>query len=166
MWGEFVFEIAGNAVFRDRKFNQQEAYAKIQVLPAVGEFSKTTLTIGISQAIGSIADSGYQFKRSKYSFFVAGNYTDPEWEYSTLSFFGDKRKIALGMTSFPFYSQFKTHFGFVLEANVIFDKEFRNNYGDPFVVNGGIRLQGNGEFSTQFAYENNEQFVLTFEFQF
>lgn len=161
-----VVELSAKAVFRDGKFNQQEAFAKIQILPGVGEFSKTSLAIGASQAIGIIADSGYQFKRSKYSFFAAFNYTDPEWEYSTISFFGDKRKAAVGVTTFPFYSNFKTHFGFVIEALAVFDKDFRNKYGDSFVVNGGVRLQANEDFSTQFAYENNEQFVLTFEFQF
>jgi len=161
-----MFEISGNAIFRDGKFNQQEAFAKIQILPGVGEFSKTSLAIGASQAVGMIIDSSYKFKRSKYSFFAAFNYTDPQWEYSTISVFADKRKAAIGLTTFPFYSQFKTHLGFVIEANAVFDKDFRNRYGDPIVVNGGVRLQANEDFSTQFAYENNEQFVLTFEFQF
>ena len=161
-----VLEISGNAIFKDKKLNQQEGFVKIQVLPAIGEFSKTSLSIGASQALGNIKDSGYVFKRSKYSFFAAANYTDPEWSYSTISAFGDKRKAAIGLTTFPFYAQFKTHLGFVIEANLIFDEEFRNRFNDSFVVNGGIRLQANEDFSTQFTYEDNEQFVLTFELQF
>ncbi|MBI2429739.1 MAG: hypothetical protein HYV29_13275 [Ignavibacteriales bacterium] len=161
-----VFEVSGNAIFRDKKFNQQEGFVKVQLLPGVGEFTKTSLAIGVSQAVGLIADSGYSFKRSKYSFFVAANYTDPEWEYTTISAFGDKRRISIGATSFPFFEQFKNHLGFMLEANVYLDKDFRNKYGDSFVINGGIRLQANDSFVTQFAYENNEQFTLSLEFQF
>lgn len=161
-----MFEVSANAVFHDKKLDQQEGFIKVQLLPGVGEFTKTSLAVGVSQAVGRIADSAYNFKRSKYSFFASANYTDPEWEYTTLSVFGDKRSIALGATSFPFYEQFKTHLGFMLEVNAYFDKDFGNKYGDSFVVNGGIRLQANDSFVTQFAYEDNEQFVLSLEFQF
>lgn len=54
----------------------------------------------------------------------------------------------------------------MLEANLLMDKDFRNKDGNSFVVNGGIRLQANDSFVTQFAYENNEQFTLSLEFQF
>lgn len=161
-----VFELSGHAVFQDGKFDQQEGFVKVQLLPGVGEFTRTSLAIGVSQAVGLIADSGYSFKRSKYSFFVAANYTNPEWEYTTVSAFGDKRRISFGATSFPFFEQFKNHLGFMLEANLFIDKDFRNKYGDSFVVNGGIRLQASDTFVTQFAYENNEQFTISLEFQF
>lgn len=161
-----VFEISCNAIFRDKKFDQQEGFVKVQLLPGVGEYTRTSLAIGVSQAVGLIADSLYNFKRSKYSFFVAANYTDPGWEYTTISAFGDKRRISIGATSFPFFEQFKNHLGFMLEANLHIDKDFRNKYGDSFVINGGIRLQASDTFVTQFAYENNEQFALSLEFQF
>lgn len=161
-----IIEISANAVFIDKKFDQEEGFVKVQLLPGVGEFTKTSLAIGVSQAVGLIADSGYNFKRSKYSFFAAANYTDPEWEYTTISGFGDKRRISIGATSFPFFKQFKNHFGLMLEANILIDKDFRNKYGDSFVVNGGIRLQSSDAFITQFAYENNEQLTLSLEFQF
>lgn len=158
-------EISGSAAFRDRKLNQQESFLKIQILPGVGEYTKFSLAIGMSQAVGRIADSGYSFQRSKYSFFIAGNYTDPRWEYSTVSLFGDKRRLSVGVTTFPFYHQFKNHLGFVLECNYLIDHDFRNRYNDPIVINGGLRLQANDSFSTQFTYEDNQQFTLTFEFQ-
>jgi len=161
-----MFEFSANAIFRHKKLEQQEAFLKIQILPRVGEFSKTSLALGAVQAVALIADSGYKFKRSKYSFFIAGNITIPEYSYSTLSFYGDKRKISIGMTTFPFYEQFKNHLGFVLEANSIFDKDFRNGKGNAFVINGGIRLQGSDTFSTQLVYEDYEQINLMFEFQF
>ncbi len=162
----WMFELAGNAIFRYGKFNQQEAFFKIQILPRVGEFTKTSLAVGVVQAVGLIADSGYNLKRSKYSLFVAGNVSVPEYSYSTFSFYGDKRKITIGVTTYPFYSQFKHHFGFVIEANTIFDKDFRNPKGNTFVVNGGARLQASEMFSTQLVYEDYEQLNLTFEFQF
>ncbi len=162
----WVFEIAGNAIAQKGKLNQQEAFFKIQILPRIGEFSKTSLSIGVVQAIGLIADSGYNFKRSKYSLFVAGNVSIPEYSYSTFSFYGDKRKISVGVTTNPFYSQFKHHFGFVLEANTIFDKDFRNSKGNALVINGGIRLQASDYLTTQLVYEDYEQLNLTLEFQF
>lgn len=161
-----MFEIGGMAKFQKKKFAQQEAYLKIQVLPRVGEFSKTSLAIGAVQSVGLIADSGYQFKRSKYSLFLTGNVTIPEYYYSTFSVYGDKRKVSAGMTSFPFYEQFKNHLGFVIEFNSIFDKEFRNIKGNSFIVNGGLRLQGSDRFSTLLVYEDYEQFNLILEFQF
>ncbi|MFA6456529.1 MAG: hypothetical protein WCW40_06880 [Bacteroidota bacterium] len=161
-----MFELAANAVFRNKKFVQQEAYVKIQVLPRIGEFSKTSLAFGVVQAVGLIADSGYNFKRSKYSLFVSGNVTVPQYYYSTFSFYGDKRKAAVGITSFPFYELFKNHLGFVIELNSIFDKDFRNAKGNAFVINGGIRLQGSDTFSTQLVYEDYEQLNVILEFQF
>lgn len=161
-----VFELSGTALFRHKKFAQQEAHLKIQVLPRVGEFTKTSIAVGVVQAIGMIADSGYQFKRSKYSLFVAGNITVPKYYYSTFSFYGDKRKIGIGITSFPFYDQFKNHLGFMIEMNSILDKDFRNSKGNAFVVNGGIRLQASDTFSTQLVFEEYEQLFLMFEFQF
>jgi len=161
-----MIELSGNVRFRKKKFDQQEAFVKIQILSNAGEYTQTTLAIGVSQAIASIADSGYKFKRSKYSFFASGNYTDPEWEYTTISFFGDKRKLSIGATSFPFYEQFKTHVGFMAEVNYFIDKDFSNPYRDLFTFGAGVRLQASDTFATQFAYENNEQFTLSFEFQF
>jgi hypothetical protein len=162
----WLFELSGNAIVRNGKLNQQEAYFKIQVLPRVGEFTKTTLAIGAVQAVALISDSGYNFKRSKYSLFISGNISIPEYSYSTFSFYGDKRKISIGATTFPFYSQFKHHLGFVLEGTAIFDKDFRNAKGNTFVVNGGVRLQASELFTTQLVYEDYEQLNLTFEFQF
>ncbi len=162
----WVFELGGNAISRNGKLNQQEGFLKIQILPRVGEFSKTSLSIGAVQAIGLIADSGYSFNRSKYSLFVAGNISIPEYEYSTFSFYGDKRKISVGVTTNPFYSQFKHHLGFILEANTVFDKDFRNSKGNTFVINGGIRVQASEFLSTQLVYEDYEQLNLTLEFQF
>jgi hypothetical protein len=161
-----VFEIGALALFHRKKLEQQEAYLKIQILPRIGEFTKTSLAIGAVQAVGLIADSGYQFKRSKYSLFVSGNVTLPKLYYSTISFYGDKRKISIGGTSFPFYEQFKNHLGFVMELNSIFDKDFRNSRGNAFVVNAGIRLQGSDSFSTQLVFEDYEQLNLMLEFQF
>jgi hypothetical protein len=162
----WLFELSGNAIFRNGKFDQQEAFFKIQVLPRIGEFTKTSLSIGAVQAVALIADSGYNFKRSKYSVFIAGNITVPQYAYSTFSFYGDKRKISVGVTTFPLYTQFKQHIGFELEANTFFDNNFSNTKRNTFVINGGLRLQANEMFSTQLVYEGYEQLNLTFEFQF
>ncbi|MFZ4621107.1 MAG: hypothetical protein ACOYNS_11145 [Bacteroidota bacterium] len=161
-----MFELSGTALFDQNKFQSQEAFLKIQIIPRVGEFTRTSLSIGAVQAIGMIADSGYKFKRSKYSGFIAGNVTVPEYLYSTFSFYADKRKVSIGATSFPFYAQFKNHFGFVIEANTIFDKDFRNKKGNAFVVNAGIRLQGSNKFSTQISFEDYKELNLSLEFQF
>ncbi len=161
-----MFEFSGTAIFQKQKFAQQEAHLKLQILPRVGEFTKTSLAIGAVQAVGLIADSGYKFKRAKYSAFVAGNITIPEYAYSTFSFYGEKRKVSIGVTSFPFYEQFKNHLGFILEMNYLIDKEFRNTKNSSFVVNGGIRLQGSDTFSTQLTFEEYEELNLSIEFQF
>jgi hypothetical protein len=161
-----MFEVSGTALFDRKKLRTQEAHVKIQIIPHVGEFSKTSIAIGAVQAVGMIDDSGYQFKRSKYSAFIAGNVTLPKYLYSTFSFYGDKRKVSIGATAFPFYNQFKNHFGFALEANAILDKDFRNRRGNSFVINAALRLQGSDTFSTQLSFEDYEQFNLAFEFQF
>lgn len=161
-----MFELSGTALFTQKKMQSQEAHLKIQIIPRVGELTRTSLSIGAVQAIGMIATNGYKFKQSKYSAFVAGNVTVPEYYYSTFSFYGDKRKVSIGATSFPFYSQFKNHLGFILEANALIDKDFRNKKGNSFVVNAGIRLQGSDKFSTQFSFEDYDQLNVSLEFQF
>ena len=161
-----MFELSCDGIVRNQKLEQQESRIKIQILPKVGEFTRTSLAIGAVQAVALIADSGFDFKRSKYSAFIAGNITVPEYSYSTFSFYGEKRMVCIGVTTFPFYEQFKNHLGFVVEAKSIFDKDFRNSKGNSFVINGGLRLQGSETFSTQLAFEEYEQLNLTFEFQF
>lgn len=159
-------EISGTVQMRGKKIDRQEARVKLQILPGVGEFTRTSLAFGVVQAVPIIADSGYDFKRSRYSLFVAGNVTVPQYYYSTFSFYGDKRLAGLGVTTFPFYEQFKTHVGFMLELKGTFDGQFRNRKGNFFVMNAGIRLQGSETFSTQLAFEDHEEFHLTLEFQF
>ena len=160
------FEISANSVWKNKEVDQQEAFFKIQILPGVGEYYKTTLAIGASQAVGLISDSGYSFERSKYSFFISGNVAVPELYYSYISFYGDKRKIAVGINSHPFFKTFKNHIGFMLDIHIIPDKDFRDIYGDAFMIQGGIRLHASENLSTLFAYEGHERFMLTLEFQF
>lgn len=161
-----VFELGASAQFRGTKVDRQEAYLKLQVLPRVGEFSRTSIAIGAVQSVALIADSGYEFKRSKYSLFVAGNVTLPQYYYSTFSFYADKRKAGIGVTSFPFYEQFRNHLGFVLEMTSIFDSQFRNERGEGFVVNAGLRLQASDTFITQLVFMDHKDLCLMLEFQF
>lgn len=161
-----VFELGASAQLRGRKVDRQEAYLKLQVLPRVGEFSRTSVAIGAVQFVAVIADSGYDFKRSRYSLFIAGNVTLPKYYYSTFSFYADKRKAGIGVTSFPFYEQFRNHLGFVLEMTSLFDAQFRNDSGDAFVVNAGLRLQASDTFATQLVFQDHKDLCLTLEFQF
>ncbi len=161
-----LFELGASAQLRGRKVDRQEAYLKLQVLPRVGEFSRTSIAIGAVQSVAVIADSGYDFKRSRYSLFIAGNVTLPKYYYSTFSFYADKRKAGIGVTSFPFFEQFRNHLGFVLEMTSIFDSQYRNERGNAFVVNAGLRLQASDTFITQLVFMEHKDLCLTLEFQF
>lgn len=160
------FEFSSRAVWQHSKVEQQEAFAKIQILPNIGDYYRTTLAIGVSQALGRIAENGYFFDKSKYSFFISGNVTLAHFMHSYISFYGDRRNYAVGINSNPFYSLFKHHVGVMIDLHYIPDEEFRNLYGDPIMVQGGIRLEASETMSTVFAYEGNERFFLTFEFAF
>lgn len=161
-----MFELSAGVHVRAKKVQRQEAALRVQLLPGVGELTRTTLSIGVSQGLASIADSGYAFDRSVLSFFAAGDYTDPEWNFTTLSFYADRRYAAVGAVSFPFYKQFKDHVGFMLEAKYIFHEDFRDERGAPFELNAGIMLRAGPEFSTTLTLEDHRRIALAFEFQF
>lgn len=160
------FEISSDVVLNESKIWQGELFGKIQILPGIGEYYKTTLAIGISQAAGKLNGSAIPKGKWKYSFFLSGNVTLPHFAYSHISFYGDKRKFAVGINSYPFYSLFKNHIGFVLDLHYIPDADFRDIYGDPVMLQGGIRLAASEKMSTLFAYEGNERFFLTLELAF
>ncbi|NUN71272.1 MAG: hypothetical protein HUU02_16355 [Bacteroidetes bacterium] len=160
------FELGASAHFRGKSVDRQEATLKLQILPRVGEFSRTSVAIGAVQSVAVIADSGYDFKRSRYSLFIAANVTLPKVYYSTFSFYADKKRAGVGVTSFPFFEQFRNHLGFVMEMTSHFDPQFRNEKGDPFVVNAGLRLQASDTFITQLVLMDHKEFCLTLEFQF
>jgi hypothetical protein len=159
-------ELSAQAAFREGRVQQQEAFAKVQVLPHVGGFLQTTLSIGLVQAMGTIRESGFSLERSKYSLFVAGNLTVPRFAHSYISVYLDKRMFAFGINAYPLYSLFQNHIGFICDVHTILDQEFGDRFGDPVYVQCGIRLHADESLSTVIAYEGNESLVLTFEFEF
>jgi len=161
-----MFELSAGVQVRAKKVQRQEASLRVQLLPGVGELTRTTLSIGVSQGVASIADSGYSFDRSVFSFFAAGDYTDPGWNFTTLSFYADRRYAAVGAVSFPFYKQFKDHVGFMLEAKYVFMDGFRDERGAAFELNAGFMLRAGPGFATTLSFEDHRRIALAFEFEF
>lgn len=161
-----MFEVSASATARDYTLLQQDAYLRVRIIPGVGEFTKTTVTIGVVQSVGAPKDSVFTFDHALISFYAAANLTIPEYWYSTFLLTGEKRKIGAGWITYPFYPQLKQHVGFSLEAVTILDKAYRNSRNEKFVINGALRVQASPDFITMLSFEQHERLKLSMEFQF
>ncbi|MBU4446719.1 hypothetical protein KJ656_16825 [bacterium] len=155
-----ILEISGEFNLLNNKFDRQDLFLKIQLLPNTGELWKTSLSFGFVEYLNSIYKTNFNKLKPKYSPFLAMNVTVPTFYYSYFSFYGDARKIQVGINNYSLYKHFTDKIGFLLQIDYVYDKSFRNRFNDPMLFQAGVRFKATKNLAFTLAYEKHE--ILTF----
>ena len=162
-------EITGNAHFRpnthsvSKTLEREQAAIKLQLLDQAGEFYRTSLAFGAVAYSTESTLGAFDSVKPHYSAFVGANVTIPEAYYSFASAYVDARKISLGLSNYPVPGHFKDAVSLVIQVDYVWNKEWRNRFLDPVLVQSGIRFRASDAFITSFTYENHEFLVFTVE---
>jgi hypothetical protein len=163
------FELLTRAEFQVDRFpksdmlRREEAGVKIQLLRKVGEIYKTSLAFGFVSYAHETTLKAFVASRPKYSVFAAGDIALPEILSSYASVYVDARKISTGLNSFPFSGRFKNAVSILLQVDYVRNKDWRDRFQDPLLIQAGVRFRASEAFATSFAYEENEFFVFAVE---
>ena len=164
------FEISLNTYFQPDKvlesedlMSRQQASFKIQLLDQAGQFSRTSLAFGLVGFANASKFGAFDSVKPRYSFFVAGNVGLPKFAYSVASFYVDGRKASAGMNCFPMPGYLRDAVSFLLQVDFVWNKEWRNRFLDPLLIQTGIRFRASDAFATSFTYEGHEFLVLSIE---
>lgn len=160
------FEIAAHAYFQENVLQREQASFKIQMLEQAGEFYKTSLAFGVIGYGEASSIKSLDTNRLKYSLFLTGNVALPNAWYSYASLHVDGRKLSIGMSSFPLQRHFKDGISLLLQMDYVWNRDWRNRFGDALLIQGGIRFRASDAFSTSFCYEKHESFVFSIEMGF
>jgi len=155
-----ILEISSEFNLLNNKFDRQDLFLKIQLLPNTGELWKTSLSFGFVEYLNSIYRTEFKKLKPKYSPFLATNVTVPTFYYSYFSFYGDARKISFGINNYSFYKHFADKTCLLFQIDYIYDKSFRNRFSDPVLFQAGVRFRATQNLAFTLAYEKHE--ILTF----
>jgi hypothetical protein len=163
------FEISADGYFQTDKFlkkdmfDREQASLKIQLLDRAGRIYKTSLAFGVVGYARFASLDAFDSLKPKYSAFVGGDVALPDVLYSYVSGYVDGRKASVGINCFPFPGSFRDALSLLLQIDYVWNKEWRNRFQDPVLIQTGIRLRASDTFATSFTYENHEFFVFTVE---
>ena len=156
-----ILEISGEFNLLNNKFDRQDLFLKLQLLPNTGELWKTSLSFGFVEYLSSIYKTSFNKLKPTYSPFLATNVTVPTFYYSYFSFYGDTRKIQAGINNYFLYRHFADKIGFLFQIDYVYDKSFRNRFNDPVLFQAGIRFKATDNLFFTLAYEKHELFTFT-----
>jgi len=157
------FEVSAQAYFQEKVLQREQAAIKIQMLEQAGEFYKTSLAFGVLGYGEASSLKALDTTKPKYSFLLTGNVALPNAWYSYASFHVDGSKLSIGIINYPLQRHFKEAISLVLQMDYVWNKDWRNRFGDALMVQGGIRFRASDTFSTSFCYENHESIVCSIE---
>ena len=183
-----IVGLEGALWFDDFILQHSEISFKLLALPPRGEIYKVSLMLGItgyasniqnfvvidlqdspsiSDGISTLTDPDVADKPElKSSFLVAASLGIPQYNMH-LSLYGDKRRITLTDTWFPFVHNLGDALSLVAQVDYFLDDEFANRFEDRIEGQIGLRVIAiEDRFATILAYEDNEWWRLTFELQF
>ena len=146
------------------KIDQQAFYMKLQLLPNTGRLFKTSLAFGVQEyASGLRKLRKLEQMKGHYSLFLSGNVSLPTLQYSYGSFYGDARRIALGVNNYALFQHFGHRLSFLAQLDFCIDRSAGNRFGDPVMLQAGIRFQATPAAAFTFAYEENEYLTLSID---
>ena len=157
-------ELSSFTKFADDDFTQDIAL-KYQILPNAGAVYKTSISFGF---VGFANKMTTEFKNieADYSPFISGNITAPNFHYSYFSFYGDKRKIVLGLTNYTFYQHLKDKLALILECNYMIDEKWENRFEDKIIFQAGFRFKTAKNLYSSLEYRDNEKIVFSTDWSF
>jgi len=156
-----LLEFGLNVTLDQNRFDDQDFYIKLQLLPNKGKFWKTSLAFGYVEYLNSMDKIQFNRMRPEHSPFIAMNITMAPAYHSYLSLYGDFRKTSVGINNFALYRHFQNNIGFLIQCDFIYDKDFRNRFNDPVLFQAGVRFKATNNLSFTLAYEKHEIFTFS-----
>jgi hypothetical protein len=163
------FELLTRAEFQAGRFlesdmfRREEALVKVQLLKHAGEIYKTSLAFGVVGYARETSLKALGASKPKYSIFATGDVGLPEALSSYASIYVDARKISAGLNCFPFPGHFQDAVSILLQADYVWNRDWRDRFQDPLLVEAGVRFRASERFATSFTYEENEFLVFAVE---
>ncbi len=152
--------------FVDNQLDWQEASIRMQVLPLTGGYYRTSIGIGVVEYLSRVAKTDSKLWRPNYSPVLAGNIAIPHLLNSYLSFYGDYRKVSLGLNSFLFFNSTHDRFNFITQIDFIIDEDYLNRFEEDVIFSAGFQFKTIDALNTTLSYEDHEIFVLRFDYEF
>ena len=143
------------------KFNSQDFYVRLQMLPNRGNFWKTSIAFGYVEYLHSLNNIQIKKVRPGHSPFLAMNLTLAPMYHSYLSVYGDFRKISLGLSNYAFYRHLNNNISFLLQIDFIMNEKFRNRYNDPVMFQVGVWFKPIENLNFTLAYEKHKVFTFS-----
>jgi len=160
------FSLGSYSEFHDNKYYRQDISLRFQMLPNSGNFNKITIAIGAIAYDHSLNDKKFEEVDVKVTPCVAGNISLPTFMSSYISVYGEARKYAIAWNSLLFFKSLHDRLSLILEFDYVPDKDYRNKYNDPVIIQPAIRFKTTKDICTTIAYKNNEVFTLSFNVAF
>jgi len=163
------FELSANAYFQPEeslksgKLEREQATFKIQLLEQAGQLYKSSLAFGVVGYGNESTVGAFDSIRPSYSVFAAGDIGLPTFLYSFASVYVDGRKAAIGWNCFPLPGSLKEGVSVLVQMDYIWNKNWRNRFSDPLLLQTGIRFRASDAFATSFTYEGHEFLVFSIE---
>ena len=152
--------------FVDNQLKWQEATFRIRVLPLTEGYYRTSIGIGVVEYLSQVAKTDSKLWRPKYSPMVAGHIAIPHLFHSYFSFYGDYRKISMGLNSFLFFNGTGDSFNFITQVDFIQDEDYINRFEEDVIFSAGFQFKATDYITTTISYEDHEIFVLRFGYEF
>ncbi len=160
------FSVGSYSEFHDNEFYSQDISLRFQMLPNSGDFYKITIAIGAIAFDHSLKDKKFEDIDVKFTPCVAGNISLPTFMSSYIFMYGEVRKYAIAWNSLLFFKSLNDRLSLILELDYIPDKDYRNQYNDPVIIQPAIRFKTTKDICTTIAYKNNEVFTLSLSVAF
>ncbi len=158
-----IVAVTFNLSQKEKFFDWQEFAIKLRLLNGEIDVFKTGLALGAVQYGYDLEPiDAVSHENIGYSLFLTGNVSVPQF-YLHSSLYLDRRKAALSFQYYPFFNDLRGKLSLLLENVVIFDENFRNRFGDRFLIQPAIRfVVVPGLFTTTLSYQLNEYFAWGF----
>ncbi len=161
-----IVAVTFNVSKKEEFFNWQEFALKLRLLTGQIDVFKTALALGAIQYSHDLNSfKNFSHNHIGYSLFLSGNISIPQvYMYSSL--YVDRRKAAIGFHYYPFFNGLKGKLVLLVQSEFIFDENFRDRFGDKFLIQPGLRFEAiPGFFDATVSYEQNEYVALSFSFK-
>lgn len=160
------FETFGTTTLRNGAVQLQDFGIMLNIVSVNHDMTRFSLSAGaVSYAcvphIGTAKElTALKFRTSAR---ITGTTAFPKLAYSYVSVAADARKVSVGAIVFPLFKNVKQALGLVLQTEYVSKRDWRNRFGDPVLVQAGIRFQAPGGLSSTFGFENHEHFIFAVE---
>lgn len=161
-----ILALSFNVSEKEEFFNWQEFALKLRLLKGRVDVYKTALALGAIQYSHDLNSfKNFNHEHLGYSLFLSGNVSIPQ-AYTYASLYVDRRKAAIGFHYYPFFNGLKGKLILLLQGEFIFDQDFRDRFGDKFLLQPGLRFAViPGFFATTISYQLNEYIAWGFTFK-